>query len=128
MSTYGYTKQVNYPFPEAVEKLRASLADQGFGILTEIDVKATMKKKLDKDVDDYLILGACNPQLAAQAIEAEKEIGLLMPCNAIVYAKDMQVFVSAMLPSVAMGFVNNPALEGIAGQAENKLKAAIDNT
>lgn len=128
MSNYGYTKQVDYQFSEAVEKVKAVLMEQGFGILTEIDVKATMKKKLDKDVDDYMILGACNPSLAAQALESEKEIGLLLPCNVIVYAQDNKIFISAMLPSVAMAFVNNPALESVAQQAEAKLKTAIDNT
>ncbi|MDE2078977.1 MAG: DUF302 domain-containing protein [Patescibacteria group bacterium] len=123
---YGYTKQIALPFADAVEKTRAALQTEGFGVLTEIDVKATLKKKLDKDVDNYLILGACNPPFAAKALEAEKEIGLLLPCNVIVYEDGGNVFVSAILPSVAMQMVENPALADIAGQVEEKLKRAVD--
>lgn len=127
MSNYGYTKMVLIQFEEAVEKVKSALMEQGFGVLTEIDVKATMKKKLDKDMEDYLILGACNPSLASKAIDAEIEIGLLLPCNVIVYRKDGDVFVSAMMPSVAMSFVHNEALEDIAKTAESKLTLAIDS-
>lgn len=123
---YGYTKQIALPFADAVEKTRTALQTEGFGVLTEIDVKATLKKKLDKDVDNYLILGACNPPFAAKALEAEKEIGLLLPCNVIVYEDGGNVFVSAILPSVAMQMVENPALADIAGQVEEKLKRAVD--
>lgn len=126
-SSYGYRKQLEYTFEEALDKVRAVLMDQGFGIMTEIDVKVTMKKKLDKDMEDYVILGACNPLLAAQAMDAEKEIGLLLPCNVIVYKKDGVVFVSAIVPSVAMSFVANEALIAVAEMAEEKLKLAIDN-
>ena len=124
---YGYRKSLSGDFIVVVEKAKAALAEQGFGILTEIDVKATMKKKLDKDVDDYLILGACNPKLASKAMDGEQEIGLLLPCNVIVYKKGEEVVVSAIVPSVAMGFVDNKDLKCVAGMAETKLKLAIDS-
>ncbi len=127
MSNYGYTKELNYSFDEAVQKVREALASEQFGILTEIDVKQTLKKKLDKDIEDYLILGACNPPFAAQALDAEKEIGLLLPCNVIVYSQDSKVYVSAILPAVAMSFVDNPKLMPIANQVEEKLKVAINS-
>lgn len=127
MSNYGYTKKVPMEFDEAIKKVKASLMEQGFGVLTEIDVKATMKQKLDKDIDDYVILGACNPSLAAQAIDAEIEIGLLLPCNVIIYKKNGDVFVSAMMPSVAMSFVKNDALADVAKVAEAKLSTSINN-
>ena len=114
-------------FDEAIKKVKASLMEQGFGVLTEIDVKATMKQKLGKDIDDYVILGACNPILAAKAIDAEIEIGLLLPCNVIIYKKNGDVFVSAIMPSVAMSFVKNDALADVAKVAEAKLSTSINN-
>ena len=123
---YGYKKQLNVPFAEAVEKTKAGLADEGFGILTEIDVKATLKKKLDVEYDNYVILGACNPPFAYQALQAEKEIGLLLPCNVIVYEDSGKIFVSAILPTVAMGMVDQPGLDDIAIKVEEKLKKVID--
>lgn len=124
---YGYKKQVAYSFPEAVLKTKAELAEEGFGILTEIDVKATFKKKLNVDYENYLILGACNPPFAFGALQAEKDIGLLLPCNVIVYEETGKVFVSAILPTVAMGIVKNPSLQDIAATVEGKLKKVVDN-
>jgi len=124
---YGYKKQVSASFEGALEKTREALQKEGFGILTEIDVKATLKKKLDVDYDNYLILGACNPPFAYQALQAEKDIGLLLPCNVIVYEQDGKTFVSAIVPTVAMGMVNNEDLRGIAVQVEDKLKKVIDS-
>ncbi len=123
---YGYKKQVNASFEGALEKTREELQKEGFGILTEIDVKTTLKKKLDVDYDNYLILGACNPPFAYQALQAEKDIGLLLPCNVIVYEQDGETFVSAIVPTVAMGVVDNEDLRGIAVQVEEKLKKVID--
>lgn len=123
---YGYSKQVALPFTEAVAKTKDALAVEGFGILTEIDVKATLKKKIDVDFNQYVILGACNPPFAHQALEAEPEIGLLLPCNVIVYERDDSVHVSAILPTVAMQMVKNESLQEIATTVENKLKAAVD--
>ena len=124
---YGYKRKTSLSFTEAVEKTKTELAKEGFGILTEIDVKATLKKKLNVDHEDYLILGACNPPFALEALQAEKEIGLLLPCNVIVYGESGVVFVSAILPTVAMGMVENPSLADIGKTAEEKLKRAIDN-
>jgi uncharacterized protein (DUF302 family) len=125
---YGYKKETVLSYEQAVEKAREELKKEGFGVLTEIDVKATLKKKLDVDYDKYVILGACNPPFAYKALQAEKDIGLLLPCNVIVYEHDGKVFVSAILPTVAMGMIDNPGLTEIAEQVEQKLKKAIDNT
>jgi uncharacterized protein (DUF302 family) len=123
---YSYKKQTALSFAEAVEKTKAELAKEGFGILTEIDVKATLKQKLNAEHENYMILGACNPPFAHQALQAEKEIGLFMPCNVIVYDMGADTFVSAILPSAAMGMLGNPALSDIVAQAEVKLKKVID--
>ncbi|MEK7547074.1 MAG: DUF302 domain-containing protein [Patescibacteria group bacterium] len=123
---YGYKKEVSLPFTEAVLKTKAELAKEGFGVLTEIDVKATLKKKLDVDYDNYLILGACNPPFALRALQAEKDIGLLLPCNVIVYEENGKTFVSAILPTVAMEMVENPSLADIAKIVEEKLKRVVD--
>ncbi len=124
---YGYKKQFNGSWAQAVAKIKTELAEQGFGILTEIDVKAALKNKLDIDYDNYVILGACNPPFAYQALQAEKDIGLLLPCNVIVYEDKGKVLVAAILPTVAMGMVDNSALAGIAAEVEAKLKIAVDN-
>lgn len=123
---YGHTKQTDLPFRDAINRTKEELAKEGFGILTEIDVSATLKKKLDVDYDNYVILGACNPPLAYRALQAEKQIGLLLPCNVIVYEEEGRVLVSAILPSVAMGFIDNNELSKIAGEVEKKLKMAVD--
>ncbi|HUX36246.1 MAG TPA: DUF302 domain-containing protein [Candidatus Paceibacterota bacterium] len=124
---YGYKKETPLPFAEAVLKTKEELAKEGFGVLTEIDVKATLKKKLDVNYDNYVILGACNPPFALKALEAEKEIGLLLPCNVIVYEENGKTFVSAILPTVAMGMVEKPALADLAKTVEEKLKKAVEN-
>lgn len=123
---YGYTKETTLPFMEAVAKVRETLANEGFGILTEIDVKATMKKKLDVDYENYIILGACNPPFAHKALQVEKEVGLLLPCNVLAYEDDRKVFVSAILPTIGMSMVESDSLGSIAVEVEEKLKAAID--
>ena len=123
---YGYSKIVSLPFEEAITKVTEALATEGFGVLTTIDVKATMKKKLDLDYENYTILGACNPTFAHQALEAEKEIGLLLPCNVIVYQTGDDVHISVMLPSAAMSAVENNAIADVAVAVESKLISAID--
>ena len=123
---YGYSKKVALSFEEALAKIKENLAEKGFGVLTEIDVKTTMKKKLGIDYNNYVILGACNPEFAHKALQEEKEIGLLLPCNIIAYEDEDGVHVSAILPTVAMGMVNNPQLAEIAQSVEAKLKSAID--
>jgi len=124
---YGYNKKLSMPYEEAVEKTREELKKEGFGVLTEIDIKATLKKKLDVDFDKYIILGACNPPLAHKALMTEQEIGLLLPCNVIVYEKEDSTFVSAILPSVSMQMVENDILKSIAKDVESKLKKVVDN-
>ena len=126
LSSYGYKKQITISFSEAVEKIKAELVKEGFGVLTEIDVKMALKKKLDIDYENYLILGACNPPFAYEALKAEKDIGLLLPCNVIIYEDDGKTFVSAILPTVAMKIIENPLLIKIAAQVEEKLKKVID--
>ncbi|MBI2618090.1 DUF302 domain-containing protein [Candidatus Kaiserbacteria bacterium] len=122
---YGYTKKVPLSFKEAVLKVKEALGTEGFGVLTEIDVKATMKKKLGVDYDNYVILGACNPEFAHKALQEEKEIGLLLPCNVIVYEDNSNVHVSAILPSAAMSMVKNQKLAQISKEVEEKLKSVI---
>ena len=124
---YGYKRNVPLPFGEAVEKVRGELSKEGFGVLTEIDVKATLKKKLNVDYENYLILGACNPPLALKALQAEKDIGLFLPCNVIVYEDGGKVFVSAILPTVAMKVVGNPSLGDLGKMVEEKLIRVVDN-
>lgn len=124
---YGYKKKVLVSFEKAVERTREELQKEGFGILTEIDVRATLKKKLDVDYYNYIILGACNPPFAYQALQVEKDIGLLLPCNVIVYEQEGEIYVSAILPTVAMSIVENEELRRIAAQVEQKLKQVIDN-
>ena len=123
---YGYKKQAHIPYEEAIAKTKEELSREGFGVLTEIDVKATLKKKLDVDYDNYIILGACNPPFAYQALQAEKDFGLLLPCNVIVYDTNGETFVSAILPTSAMNMVENESLRGIASQVEQKLKTVIN--
>ncbi len=123
---YRHTKKVPLSFADAIEKTKDALAKEGFGILTEIDVAATLKKKLDVEHGPYHILGACNPALAHQALQAEQEIGLFLPCNVIVYQHEGDVFVSTIRPVAAMSMIDNAALAAVAAQAEEKLLAAIE--
>ena len=123
---YSIKKQVNYSFIGAVAKAKTLLAEEGFGILTEIDVKATLKNKIDAEWGNYVILGVCNPSLAYKALQEEKEIGLFLPCNVIVYEDKGNVFVSAVMPTVAMEMIKNKSLMEIAKQAEEKLKKVME--
>ncbi|MEP7021718.1 MAG: DUF302 domain-containing protein [Pseudonocardiales bacterium] len=113
-------------YADAVERTREALADQGFGILTEIDVAATMKAKLDVDMAPHLILGACNPPLAHEALGIEASIGLLLPCNVVVRSiDDKHTLVEAMNPAVMVSATGNSALSGVAEQAGTRLSAAL---
>lgn len=126
--SYYFTKTVDKDFDGAIEKVTEELKKEGFGILTEIDVKETFKKKLDKDFRKYRILGACNPNMAFQAIEAESRIGTMLPCNVIVQELDNgKVEVSAVDPVASMQAVENDSLGDIAGQVREKLKKVIDH-
>ena len=122
---YGISRTVNLTYDQAVEKVTAELKNEGFGVLTTIDVKDTMKKKLNVDIEEYVILGACNPPFAHKTLEAEPEIGLLLPCNVIVYRKGETTHVAAFDP-VAMGaVVDNPAIQPIAGEVRERLVRVI---
>jgi len=124
---YGYKRELTSPYEEVVQKTVDELKKEGFGVLTEIDVKATLKKKLNVDFDKYVILGACNPPFAYQSLQAERDIGLLLPCNVIVYEQGDKTYVSAILPTVAMNMVENEGLGTIAMQVEQKLKKVVDS-
>lgn len=123
---YGFGKDVDLPFEDAVERTKVALKAQGFGVLTEIDVKKTMKEKLDADFQPYVILGACNPSLAHKALTAEPEIGLLLPCNVVVHQQGSGSRVMIMDPEVALGIVRNPALKAVASEAKARLQLALD--
>ena len=126
MSNFGFGKTVESSFDEAIEQVTAELAKEGFGILTVIDVQATLKKKLDKDIRPYRILGACNPVLADQAIEAIPEIGLLLPCNVLVRQDEQdQVHVSFMDPGAVLGMVEDPRVDSLAGMVKQKLENVL---
>ena len=111
---------------EADRRVREALSDNGFGILTEIDVKATMKKKLDADMDGYLILGACNPKMAWEAIGLEPRIGAMLPCNVILRSVEGGTEVSAIDPVASMSAVENAELHAVAGQVRDMLVSAVD--
>jgi uncharacterized protein (DUF302 family) len=128
-ATYGYTKNLGkIGFDNAVEKVTEELKAEGFGVLTEIDVKATLKKKLDVDHRNYKILGACNPPLAHKAISNEPLIGLLLPCNVVVMEEeDESVTVSAVNPMEMFKVVENSAMSDLAGQVNSKVKKVVDS-
>jgi uncharacterized protein (DUF302 family) len=128
MITYGFKKEMNLPFGRAVELVTGELKKKGFGILTRIDVKEKFKEKLGIDFKNYVILGACSPSHAHKAILEEEDIGLLLPCNVVVYEKDDKTVLAVIKPSTAMGMVQNEALKGIANEVEAKLKKVFDST
>jgi uncharacterized protein (DUF302 family) len=124
---YAISKKLPGSFDEAIAGVTERLAEEGFGILTEIDVKATLKKKLDADFRQYRILGACNPPFAYRALQAESNIGLMLPCNVVVQELESgEIEVSAIDPAAAMQAVGNPALEEIAGEVRDRLARVID--
>jgi uncharacterized protein (DUF302 family) len=127
MINYGFVKKLDTGFDQAVEQVTESLKKEGFGILTTIDVKEKFKEKLGIDFKKYLILGACNPANAHQAIEAEENIGLMLPCNVIVYEKDGKVIVAAIKPTIAMKMIKNEPLSKIAEKVETKINRVIDS-
>ncbi len=125
--SYYFSKELNVSFDEAVEKVRDSLAAEGFGVLTEIDVKATLKKKLDVEFRPYKILGACHPESAYRALQAEDKIGLMLPCNVVVQEREPgQAEVSAIDPVASMAAVDNPNLAEVAEGVRKKLASVID--
>ena len=126
-TNYAFSKVVSYSYEKALERVTEELKKEGFGVLTEIDVKATMKKKLDVDFRPYKILGACNPPLAYKALQAEEQIGLMLPCNVIVLVNEAgETVVSAVDPMASMQAVANESLGEVAAAVEEKLKKVID--
>lgn len=124
--SYGFGVTVGLPYAQAVEATKAALKEEGFGVLSEIDVRATLKEKRGVDFRPYVILGACNPPLAERALAAELDIGLLLPCNVIVYETDGGSVIQAMDPERALDIAGNQSLQPIAGEAKARLRAAID--
>ena len=127
-TNYGFTKTVNLNYDEAIEKVSEELKKEGFGILTEIDVKETLKKKLDVDFKPYKILGACNPTFAYNSLQEEEQIGLMLPCNVIVYVNDEdKTVVAAIDPIASMQAVKNEILGETAQAIQGKLRTVINN-
>jgi uncharacterized protein (DUF302 family) len=122
----GFSTRLRVDYEQALQAARAALQEEGFGVLTEIDVKATLKAKLDKDFRRYVILGACNPPLAHRALETDPSVGLLLPCNVIVYEEGDGTVVAAVDPLGLFGVLDNPALRDVAQEAESRLRRAID--
>jgi uncharacterized protein (DUF302 family) len=124
---YGFRATLNIPYEEAIEKATAALKEEGFGVLTEIDVKTTLKQKINADFQRYIILGACNPNLAYQALQNELEIGLLLPCNVIVYETDEgHAVVSIVNPLAMLGVVENDDLKAVADEATARLTRVVE--
>ena len=125
-TAYGLKVDLPLPFDTALHRATEALKQEGFGVLTTIDVKQTLKQKLDRDFRHYVILGACNPVLADRALHAELEIGLLLPCNVIVYEREPGTStVAAMAPLPAMGLIGNPGVVEVAREADARLRSAL---
>jgi len=122
---YGFSKTVDMPFEQTIEKVTAELKKEGFGVLTSIDVKETLKQKINVDFKKYTILGACNPPIAHKALREEEELGLLLPCNVIVYEKDDKTRVSIFDPMVMTWIVENDQMKLIAAEVQEKLHRVL---
>jgi len=125
--SYYFSKKSALGFEEAIEKVTEALKSEGFGILTEIDVKETLKKKLNVDFRPYRILGACNPPFAYQALQVEDKVGIILPCNVIVQEKENGVEIAAVDPVASMQAIDNPKLGEIAGEIRQRLQRVIDS-
>jgi len=124
--SYYFSKTLQMPFDQAIQRVTEALAGKGFGVLTTIDVRATMKKKLDVDFRAYTILGACNPQFAHKALQAEDKIGTMLPCNVVVQdLGEGRIEVAAVDPAASMAAVDNPELIGVAGEVRHRLKQVV---
>ncbi len=122
---YGFAKTVNMSFEQTIDKVTEELKKEGFGVLTSIDVKETLKKKIDVDFKKYTILGACNPPIAHKALLEEEELGLLLPCNIIVYEKNDKTVVSVFDPSVMTKVIDNEKIKPVASQVKEKLERVL---
>ena len=127
MISYGFRKEIDLPFVKAEEMVTQELKKKGFGILTKIDVKEKFEEKLGIEFKNYVILGACNPPYAHKAILAEEDIGLLLPCNVVIYEEKGKTMLSIIRPAIAMGMVENEALKQIATEVEAMLKQVFDS-
>jgi uncharacterized protein (DUF302 family) len=125
-TNYAITRDLDQPFDQVVGRIREELASEGFGVLTEIDVQATLKQKLDLVIDPYLILGACNPHLASKGLEIEPDLGVLLPCNVIIRVNGGHTHIAAMEPTAALELAHNPALASLAGEARERLTRALE--
>jgi len=124
---YAFSTVLDTPYEDAIPKVTDALREEGFGVLTEIDVKATLKKKLDKEFRKYVILGACNPHYANRSLEADLDVGLLLPCNVIVYeTDDKKAYVAAINPVSALEVIQSQELKSIAAEVSEKLKRVVD--
>jgi uncharacterized protein (DUF302 family) len=126
MIRYGFTKELNKPYEAVVEEITAALKNEGFGILTEINIKEKLKEKLGVEFRKYIILGACSPANAYKSLQVEENIGLMLPCNVIVYEKDGKTVLSVIKPATAMQMIDNAELKKIAEHVEDQLKQAFD--
>lgn len=122
---YGQTIEIPLSYEDAVPKVKEAFKEQGFGTLTEIDVRATLKEKIDRDIEPYMILGTCNPDLASRALDVEREIGLLLPCNVVVTERDGKTLVQALDPQVMVSVPGNDELRPIAEEAAKGIDAAL---
>ncbi|MFO7586016.1 MAG: DUF302 domain-containing protein [Anaerolineales bacterium] len=127
MTELGFQTRLDLPYEAAIERVTEALKDEGFGVLTSIDVKETMKKKLDVDFHKYAILGACNPSLAHKALSARPDVGLLLPCNVIVYEEDGQSVVSVIDPLAMFSFIHDPALQPVVDEARQRLSRVAES-
>ena len=125
-TVYTIAGTTSLPYAEAVERVREELVREGFGVLTEIDVRATLREKLGEEVDPYVILGACNPSYAHRALGLEPDLGALLPCNVVVYVRDGETRVSAVDPVALLSIVDNPELAEIAGDVRSRVERAVE--
>ena len=126
MINYGFTKELNKPYEAVIEAVTEALKKEGFGILTEINIKEKLKEKLGVEFRKYIILGACSPANAYKSLQVEENIGLMLPCNVIVYEKDGKTVLSVIKPATAMQMIDNAELKKIAEHVGNQLKQAFD--
>jgi uncharacterized protein (DUF302 family) len=124
---YGQTIEMELPYEDAVPRVKEAFKEQGFGTLTEIDVRATLKEKIDRDIEPYMILGTCNPELASKALDIEREIGLLLPCNVVVTERDGKTLVQALDPQVMVSVPGNDELKPIAAEASERIAKALES-
>jgi uncharacterized protein (DUF302 family) len=126
MMNYGFSKTISIPYEEAIEKVTTELKKEGFGVLTTIDVKETLKKKIDVDFKRYIILGACNPSLAHKALQTEEQLGLLLPCNVIVYEEEDKIVVAVFDPMTITRLTDNKELMPIAEEVKLRMKRVLE--